>query len=1108
MRRVLIGLFLLIFPLIASAQLDVTTSFNPAPTSVGYKTAACEDTLGNRLFATRYTSLGPTHWELFKMNIATGATTSLANFATQTNGIPIPTSKIIYRNHRIYVNRRQPSTTFQEIAVFDTSGTLIWSYAMNTGLGGDSIRDFALSTTGDTLFVAGSFTITSPVIISYLAAFNANTGQLFSSWNLNFGGAGLHSLLVRGSILYLGGDFSLGAANNLARITLTSSGPVVDPAWHPNPNGVVLDMANASSTLLVVVGTFTNFTPVATTINRAYFAYVNNTTNTVSNSGPTFSHTVRQIETYHSNQLYVAGDFSTINSTARSNLALLIFPSTLNAWNPSIGGYNSGIRLLRQRNRLYVTTAKQSVATAPYKVYCLAPVSPGTIAFSSTAFCRGSSGITATIAPVLHAASYAWTYVGGTGVTITGSGTTVALQFSVVATSGTLQVTAQADCGLPSIVRSFAINLLPSPLVSAGPDDTLTCIRNTVLLNGSASPSGSLLTWTFPNAQQFSDSVLTTDAGQYILTAVAPNGCSWHDTLQVGIDTVPPALVAFGNVPNLTCTDTSVTLDAAALYPSDSLRWSGPGLLSPANPALVTQSNNFLLTIHKRTNGCESTDTIYVGQNTVIIPATLPATIDTFTCTVTSVVLDAPAATGSQQVWNLVNDTNFLPDPATVSQPGNYLLTVTNLANGCVSSNAVNVNQFITPPGITLPAAPPVLNCSYNSVVLNGSSANVGAGLNWTGPNSFNAPDPATVTQPGTYILTVTHPQNGCTRSDSITVAYVNTLTVSATTDTVICPGSGAQLSVTPVGGTPAFAISWNNGGGTGSPVTVYPGDTLAYIVTVMDAANCIGTDTVIVNVPDVLSDSTQSFQPCDPNQPTGQVQIYPWGGVPPYQYSIDGGTTYQSSGVFGGLGFGNYTVIIRDTLGCTRITNAAIDTNSLSPAPDFLMSTNPDRGDTLVLIDISNPRPDSVNWVFPPSVTVIDSNQFAPVLLYGDTGQFTITMLAYYGSCETSLTRTVTVGPFAPGAASAWNANGIDTLIVYPNPNNGTFSVNLQLEAEQTFLLQVFDANGVERYRLPPQTADEWTGSITIPNAVPGNYQLRVIAEYDSEARIIIVTQ
>jgi hypothetical protein len=138
----------------------------------------------------------------------------------------------------------------------------------------------------------------------------------------------------------------------------------------------------------------------------------------------------------------------------------------------------------------------------------------------------------------------------------------------------------------------------------------------------------------------------------------------------------------------------------------------------------------------------------------------------------------------------------------------------------------------------------------------------------------------------------------------------------------------------------------------------------------------------------------------------------------------------------------------------------------------------------------------------------VTDSNMFAPVFINTDTGAFIITMHAFYGSCEVIYTRTIMVHTFDSLSANLWNANGIDTIILYPNPNNGTFNLGVFLFTKQNFVILVYDANGIEQVRQEVFDADQWNGQLTVPNALPGNYVLRVIAEYDTDEKIFVITQ
>jgi hypothetical protein len=56
--------------------------------------------------------------------------------------------------------------------------------------------------------------------------------------------------------------------------------------------------------------------------------------------------------------------------------------------------------------------------------------------------------------------------------------------------------------------------------------------------------------------------------------------------------------------------------------------------------------------------------------------------------------------------------------------------------------------------------------------------------------------------------------------------------------------------------------------------------------------------------------------------------------------------------------------------------------------------------------------------------------------------------------------------------------------------------------------VILVYDANGIEKARQQVYDADNWNGQMAISNPVPGNYVLRVIAEFDSKQKVFVITQ
>jgi gliding motility-associated-like protein len=94
------------------------------------------------------------------------------------------------------------------------------------------------------------------------------------------------------------------------------------------------------------------------------------------------------------------------------------------------------------------------------------------------------------------------------------------------------------------------------------------------------------------------------------------------------------------------------------------------------------------------------------------------------------------------------------------------------------------------------------------------------------------------------------------------------------------------------------------------------------YTITYKDANDCIETEQLTLNEPPNLSGTANIIQIVDCfGASTGEItfDVDPLNpGVPPYQYSIDNGSNYQSSNVFSNLsGDITYDVMIEDNNGC-----------------------------------------------------------------------------------------------------------------------------------------------------------------------------------------------
>jgi gliding motility-associated-like protein len=164
----------------------------------------------------------------------------------------------------------------------------------------------------------------------------------------------------------------------------------------------------------------------------------------------------------------------------------------------------------------------------------------------------------------------------------------------------------------------------------------------------------------------------------------------------------------------------------------------------------------------------------------------------------------------------------------------------------------------------------------------------------------------------------VTVTDQGCTATDNVIItepAAALSGNITAKSDATTNGGTDGSVTVTGTGGTTPYQYKI----GSGSFQISGTFDGLAaglYTVTVQDANLCTIDVPVTISEPLAIltgSISSKTDVKCF-GAATGDVTIAASGGLPPYEYSLNGGA-FQPTGVFGSLLAGPYTVTIHDAL-------------------------------------------------------------------------------------------------------------------------------------------------------------------------------------------------
>jgi len=349
--------------------------------------------------------------------------------------------------------------------------------------------------------------------------------------------------------------------------------------------------------------------------------------------------------------------------------------------------------------------------------------------------------------------------------------------------------------------------------------------------------------------------------------------------------------------------------------------------------------------------------------------------------------------------------------------------------------------------------------------------------------------------------------KNGCDNTATYSIVTINPKMEIATspTDVSCFGGSDGKVATSITGGVSPFQYQWT---GTSTTTSTATGLTAgSYGVKVTDKAGCTMEASAIIGQPHQALTTSLATIPVCYGRTNGSITVTTKGGTEPYTYSIDNGISFQANPVFS-QGVGNYSVISKDSKGCTINASAQIAFRNDKPEPNFLVATTRNAMDTLVIIDVSVPKPDSIYWIFDPQAIVINNDQWSPQLRFLNAGTYFVSMTGYFGGCDYNVTKNMTVSPYDPSIEKEKlpGYKPIQSVAVTPNPSSGDFDVVIKLAKKYNVSIVVYDVLGNRHYDDTWESVEELTQRITLDNVSAGVYLLRVVTESDAQdIRILI---
>ncbi|MHA7831608.1 MAG: T9SS type B sorting domain-containing protein [Flagellimonas sp.] len=489
--------------------------------------------------------------------------------------------------------------------------------------------------------------------------------------------------------------------------------------------------------------------------------------------------------------------------------------------------------------------------------------------------------------------------------------------------------------------------------------------------------------------------------GTYSIT-VTDNFTNCTDTADVTIAAPPAAITAPITLTQPTClADGSVNIAASGGWGSYTYEIiSGPGgytLPAPQTSGLfsgldIGGTYQFIVT---DANGCVFTDDFVINEAIAPVLDIVPNNICYDDATGLTLTANITSGGDGNYEYNLNGGPFQSSNVFTGLGSGTYTINVRD-GNDCTDSasitidpelslvaSAPNITACGTDTDITVSAAGGDGNYVY-AVVADGATPTAG---------DFSPTNPITVTSVGDYDVYVRDNAGGtdyCEATYDITIVQDDPLAISVTNTDILCSGeSQAQITITPTGGEAPYTYSINNGATYQTSNTFANLPAGSYNTRVRDANNCEVTEIYAINEPLTLSASAAvtALAECYPGMGAEVRITNAIGGTAPYEYSFDGGSTYDTTSI-GYLLPGTHTLYIRDANLCTYPMNVTIDPEPTPPSATAAIEYECDGEGTITV------TPDSPDFDY---TYEIDGNPNTPNTsnVFGDVavGSHTITV-------------------------------------------------------------------------------------------------------------------
>lgn len=308
---------------------------------------------------------------------------------------------------------------------------------------------------------------------------------------------------------------------------------------------------------------------------------------------------------------------------------------------------------------------------------------------------------------------------------------------------------------------------------------------------------------------------------------------------------------------------------------------------------------------------------------------------------------------------------------------------------------------------------------------------------------------------PGKYFVFITD-NRGC---ETTTISHITTpsnLEVSGIYQDPICYLSETgSITLAVKGGTSPYTYKWSNGATTKDISNIGAG---FYSVVVTEKDGCSYTESFILEDPKPITvDIGEDRTLCKGQELVITPRVkdlytkFNWS-------STNGFTSTKPSVTIKEAG--DYYLSITDSKGCIARDTMTLKVSNTDISSEIVVATQIFVNDTIAIVNISNPEPDKMEWLFNENdpIKIVQKEQHFAQVIFTKTGHYSVGIRSHVGDCYQDIVKTVTVIEPDDNMKDRFKESLIKQFYIYPNPTDGKFKAVVKLNRESAVRVRVID--------------------------------------------------